>query len=90
MKLKIIDSRMLEKIKTRVDNLLEKSRNFTRHLRHEEWLDNQEVCEMLNISFRTLQSYRDKCLLAYCKIGHKCYYKLADVKLFVEKSKSSQ
>ena len=46
MELKIIDSRTLEKIKTRVDNLLEKSRNFTRHLRHEEWLDNQEVCEI--------------------------------------------
>lgn len=90
MELKIIDNNVLEKVKSRVDNLLEKSRNLTHNFRHEEWLDNQEVCQMLNISFRTLQNYRDRCLLAYSKIGHKCYYKLADIQLFVEKNKGGQ
>ena len=30
-----------------------------------EWLDNQDVCQMLNISPRTLQTLRDNGTLAY-------------------------
>ena len=45
-----------------------------------EWLDNQDVCQMLNISPRTLQTLRDNGTLAYSQINHKIYYKLEDVK----------
>ena len=55
-----------------------------------EWLDNQDVCQMLNISPRTLQTLRDRSTygrlqgkngtLAYSQINHKVYYKPEDVK----------
>ena len=45
-----------------------------------DWLDNQEVCEMLRISPRTLQTLRDNGTLAYSQISHKTYYRLEDVK----------
>ena len=45
-----------------------------------DWLDNQDVCQMLNISPRTLQTLRDNGTLAYSQINHKIYYKLEDVK----------
>ena len=32
------------------------------------WLDNQDVCEILNVSKRTLQNYRDTGRLAYSRI----------------------
>ena len=43
------------------------------------WLDNQDVCRILNISKRTLQTYRDNGTLAYTQINHKIYYKPEDV-----------
>lgn len=44
-----------------------------------EWLDNQDVCKMLNISSRTLQTLRDNGTLSYSQINRKVYYKPEDV-----------
>ena len=44
-----------------------------------EWMDNQEVCDRLRISPRTLQTLRDNGTLAYSQISHKTYYKPEDV-----------
>ena len=44
-----------------------------------EWLDNQDVCQMLNISPRTLQTLRNNGTLAYSQINRKMYYKPEDV-----------
>ena len=43
------------------------------------WMDNQEVCQQLNISSRTLQTLRDNGTLAYSQIKHKVFYKPEDV-----------
>lgn len=44
-----------------------------------KWLDNQEVCQLLDISKRTLQTYKDKGLLTASCINRKNYFKYADV-----------
>ena len=44
-----------------------------------DWLDNQDVCQMLNISPRTLQTLRDNGTLVYSQINRKVYYKHEDV-----------
>ena len=48
-----------------------------------DWLDNQDVCQMLNISPRTLQTLRQNGTLAYSQIEHKVYYKPEDVERIV-------
>ena len=48
-----------------------------------EWLDNQDVCQILNISPRTLQTLRQNGTLAYSQIEHKTYYKPEDVKRII-------
>ena len=48
-----------------------------------EWMDNQDVCRMLNIIPRTLQTLRDNGTLAYSQINHKTYYRPEDVKRIV-------
>lgn len=48
-----------------------------------EWMDNQDVCRMLNISSRTLQTLRDNGTLAYSQINHKTYYRPEDVQSIV-------
>ena len=51
------------------------------------WLDNQDVCQILNISKRTLQTYRDNGTLAYTQITHKVFYKPEDVEKVINKLK---
>ena len=51
----------------------------------EIWIDNQEICELLKISKRTLQTYRDEKLLPYSQINHKIYYRVADIDRFLKK-----
>ncbi len=48
------------------------------------WLDNQEVCQQLNISPRTLQTLRNNGTLAYSQINHKVFYKPEDVMRIVK------
>ena len=46
----------------------------------EPWLDNQQVCQLLNISKRTLQTLRGNGSLAYTQNDHKIYYRAEDVR----------
>lgn len=54
----------------------------------QKWLDDQDVCEILNISKRTLQTYRDNGTLAYSQIGHKMFYRPQDVEQLIHKLKT--
>lgn len=88
MGLKIIDEKVLNMIREKIMDLhqktiLQKKRSL------DDWLDNQDVCLLLNVSLRTLQSYRDRGILTYAMIGHKCYYKNSDVMNFIESRKSN-
>ena len=87
MGFKIIDEKVYEKMKNVIKTLHEKSQHLLSKTSYRGWLDNQEVSLLLNISSRTLQSYRDRGVIAYSQIGHKCYYKLEDVRLLILKSK---
>jgi excisionase family DNA binding protein len=49
----------------------------------QKWLDIQGVCQELNISKRTLQTWRDENKIPYSMIGKKIYYKSADVVKFL-------
>lgn len=44
-----------------------------------KWLDSQEVCIILNISKRKLQTLRENGSLAYTKVERKFYYKPSDI-----------
>jgi hypothetical protein len=50
----------------------------------EKWLDNQDVCLILKISTRTLQTYRDKGILPFSQISNKIYYKASDIEKHLE------
>ena len=72
------------------ERMLSKLENFVKHMEtlcnlHAdkdigEWLDNQDVCFLLNISPRTLQTLRDNKILGFSRINRKAYYKPEDVK----------
>lgn len=54
----------------------------------QEWLDNQDVCQILNISKRTLQTYRDNGTLPYSQINHKMFYRTEDVERVINQLKT--
>lgn len=87
MELKIIEGKAFEKLRTVINELLEQSKKLNSTNTNKKWFDNQEVCLLLNISLRTLQTYRDKGLIPYSQMAHKCYYKADDIMLFIEKNK---
>jgi excisionase family DNA binding protein len=51
-------------------------------------MDNQDVCELLHISKRTLQHYRDSGKLPFSQIGAKIYYKASDIDAFLQSNYS--
>ena len=53
----------------------------------EQWLGNEDVCALLQISLRTLQSYRDSGMLPFSLIGRKCYYWVSDMQQLIDNSK---
>lgn len=56
----------------------------------QKWLDNQDVCEILDISKRTLQTYRDNGTLAFSQIGHKMFYRPEDVEQVINRLKQKK
>lgn len=58
--------------------------------KQEQWLDNQEVCLMMNITKRTLQTYKSKGLLPYSRLNRKNYFKLSDVRALLEAEQTNK
>lgn len=88
MEIKMIEGRVYDRIRQCLKDLLEKTRKLQPKPVDEEWYTNRDVCRLLGISLRTLQNYRDKGLIPYSQVGHKCYYKIKDVEEFMEKNRN--
>lgn len=83
----VIEGRTFEQIKQRFEDFTKQTKSLSGDsCNNEKWLDNKTVCELLHISSRTLQSYRDNGTLAYSQIGRKCYYKASDIETLIGQS----
>ncbi len=77
-----IDAETFERMLSKLESFAERVEHLYRlHGSREmsEWLDNQDVCLLLKISPRTLQTLRDNGTLAFSRISKKIYYKPEDV-----------
>lgn len=81
MKVVMIEARVFEAMMDRFEQFVQKMDVLCQRHSGEskKWLDSQDVCMMLNISKRTLQSLRSNGKLGYMMIGHKIYYRQEDV-----------
>jgi len=66
----------LENLKQQMDFIL---KNFRPVFDGEVFLSGKEVCELLHITKRTLQQYRDDGLFPYIQIGGKILFKQSDI-----------
>lgn len=67
----------------RLDKFIEITTSRHNILNGEKLLDNHDLCQLLNVSKRTLQRYRSNGYLPYQMIYHKTYYKESDVEKFI-------
>lgn len=84
-----MDIRTFDALLARVRAIEEKAGLLSRRYEDiglKKWLDNQDVCEMLGISKRTLQTYRNKGLLPFSRIKNKLFYKPEDVEKLSQSS----
>ena len=83
MEVVVIDKATFERILSEFENFARKVERLCREhedLGEREWLDSDDVCRLLCVSPRTLQTMRENGTLAYTKISHKVYYRPEDVK----------
>jgi hypothetical protein len=50
------------------------------------FLDSQEFLQLMNISKRTAQTWRDSGVISYSQIGSKIYYRMSDVQKLLDKN----
>ena len=50
-----------------------------------EWVENSELAEILGLSKRQLQGYRERVVLGFTTIGRKIYYKRHEVERFIKR-----
>ena len=67
----------------RIDDRLNRMNRQTSALDGDKLLDNQDMCELLGITKRTLARYRQKKLVAYYMIDGRTYYKSSEVEAFL-------
>ena len=90
MEVVIIERKAFEALMADVSSLTEKVNRLCGResdRRMAKWMDNEEVCRLLRLSPRTLQTMRDKGLIACSQIGKKFYYRREDVESLVTNSK---
>lgn len=54
-----------------------------------EWIENAELSHRINISLRTLQSYRERGVIGFSTIERKVYYKVSEVEKLLKKNRVS-
>jgi excisionase family DNA binding protein len=91
MEIIIIEKQAFERMKQAFENFACRIKELCESRQNKsEWLNNEEVCDLLHISKRTLQTYRDTGTIPYSKIGRKCYYKTSDVEQFINPSQKQK
>ena len=77
----MVEKRSYERLVARIEALARRVSELCRRQDKalQPWLDNEEVCLLLNIQKRALQRYRERGLLPCTQIRHKIYYKTEDV-----------
>lgn len=87
--LRLVENKVLESIINKVKSLASEAdalRRKSEDMNLKEWLDGQDACLILNISPRTLQTYRDTGKLGFCQINHKLYYKADEIDKLLKKN----
>lgn len=74
---------LIENVKSKIEKTFS---NYKPLFNGERYITNFQLSKKLNISRRTLQTYRDKGLLSYILLDGKILYKESDIENLLEKN----
>lgn len=83
-----IEARTFEAMNKALNSLIESARTRNEKLQTEnlsDWIDNQDVCIMMDISPRKLLTLRRTGEIPYSRIDRKIYYLKKDIIMYMEK-----
>lgn len=72
-----------EELLKRLDNLMQ-ALNENRKLPDDPFFSNDEFMNLMNISIRTAQLWRDQGLIGFSQINGKIYYRLSDIQKLLD------
>lgn len=52
------------------------------------FVDNQEFLQIMNISKRTAQAWRDQKVIAFSQVGNKIYYRMGDITKLLKENRT--
>ncbi|MHB9055773.1 MAG: helix-turn-helix domain-containing protein [Paludibacteraceae bacterium] len=58
---------------------------FSRQLPEQIFIDNPKFMELMGISQKTAQAWRDKGTISYSQVGNKIYYRIRDIKELLDR-----
>ncbi len=79
----ILSKEQFDQLIAKIDDINERLQN-TNPKRTETYLNNKQFMEMLDVSLRTAQTWRDEGKITFSQVGNKIYYKLSDVEKFIQ------
>ena len=88
-----IEDVVLRRMSAALEKLVSKLQSENRTDRShglEEWLDYQDVCQILDISPSKLLILRKNGAIAYSRIDRKIFYKWEDIRKFIERELQKQ
>lgn len=74
-----MDETQYEALQKSINDLLTQFSGVRLKVNPEAWYDNQEFMQMMFISKRTAQHYRDSKIVSFSQVGNKIYYKGDDI-----------
>lgn len=81
----ILSAQQYKELVNRLD-VLNKKLEEKQKSPNDTFLDNQEFLQLMNISKRTAQSWRDEGKVSFSQIGSKIYYRMSDVQKLLDKN----
>jgi phage pi2 protein 07 len=80
----LIDNESYQELLKRIEKIDQKLSSIGSEKTDNRWLTNKEVSEMLSVTGRTLQNYRDRGILPFSQMGSKIYYHENDIEEFLQ------
>ena len=81
----ILSTQQYKELVNRLD-VLNKKLEEKQKKPQDTFLDNQEFLQLMNISKRTAQTWRDEGIVSFSQIGSKIYYRMSDVQKLLDKN----
>ena len=79
----ILSKDQFDQLIAKIDDINDRLMN-SNPKRTETYLNNKQFMEMLDVSLRTAQTWRDEGKITFSQVGNKIYYKLSDVEKFIQ------